>query len=144
MSIVLGLIKRCLMNDFNQENNNYSAHILNTFWELIDKLEHEFIHTSKAKTLLSMLEKPLTRYLEFMRGWLSGQDINDPYNEFYIQFTPNSNNTSQVEQYAIRRARNTMVPTFLKDVAGEVFLTGRFIRTLYCFVKETDRQRISE
>lgn len=38
MSIVLGLVNRCFMNRLNQENNNYSAFILNTFWELIDRL----------------------------------------------------------------------------------------------------------
>lgn len=91
-----------------------------------------------------MLQKPLAKYLEFLHYWLSGRDLNDPYSEFYIQFTPNSNSLNEVEQYAIRRARNTMVPIFLKDLANEIFLTGRFIRTLYCFVTETDRQRISE
>jgi hypothetical protein len=90
-----------------------------------------------------MLEKPLIKYLDFVRGWLNGRDMNDPYNEFYVSFTP-STSTNSIEQFGLKKAKNTMVPTFMKDVANEVFLTGRFIRTLYCFVKETDRQRISE
>lgn len=36
-----------------------------------------------------------------------------------------------------------MIPTFLKDFSHSVFLSGRFMRTLYCFVKEIDKHRIS-
>lgn len=52
-------------------------------------------------------------------------------------------NAFQLENFIERKSKTQMIPTFLKDFSHSVFLSGRFMRTLYCFVKEIDKHKIS-
>lgn len=80
VAVILGVIKRCLISEYSKDNNTSGVLLLNILWELLEKLEHEPINSSKAKVILTIFSSPLIKYLDFIKEWLQGKELNDPFN----------------------------------------------------------------